>query len=446
MERSRRSFVKSIGALGTTLTFTGFVSASNGGARYLLAASRNAATQVEAVGFEVLAELADGNVLLVTGPEDATDDLEAVNGVSIALRDFQVELELPTGENATPEQATVPTDLDAVYDEILWDKQIQQVREAHEHATGDGRTIAIIDTGIDHTHPDLDVDVSRSTSIVEGQVDDHTGDVHFHGTHVAGIAAGTGSVGLLGTAPDATLVSIRVFGDVLFATLGDILAAMDYARNIDADVANLSLGVVQVPQANAAQYRRLVEPLVNKVTRDGTLLVGAAGNADLDLQRGGWLALYAGIAGTLGISATSPNDAKAFYSNYGTNMIDVGAPGGGYDTKQKTLLQGPDLVERPWPLNGVFSAVPNTGLVPPPYVDTTIDGEAYAWLLGTSMAAPQVTGLAALVRELDEGASARRIENAIKHGAEGASGRSDPVLSAGRVNALNTVEQATPRS
>lgn len=446
MERSRRSFVKSIGALGTTLTFAGFVSASNGGARYLLAASRNAATQVEAVGFEVLAELADGNVLLVTGPEDATDDLEAVNGVSIALRDFQVELELPTGENATPEQATVPTDLDVVYDEILWDKQIQQVREAHEHATGDGRTIAIIDTGIDHTHPDLDVDVSRSTSIVEGQVDDHTGDVHFHGTHVAGIAAGTGSVGLLGTAPDATLVSIRVFGDVLFATLGDILAAMDYARNIDADVANLSLGVVQVPQANAAQYRRLVEPLVNTVTRDGTLLVGAAGNADLDLQRGGWLALYAGIAGTLGISATSPNDAKAFYSNYGTNMIDVGAPGGGYDTKQKTLLQGPDLVERPWPLNGVFSAVPDTGLVPPPYVDTTIDGEAYAWLLGTSMAAPQVTGLAALVRELDEGTSARQIENAIKHGAEGASGRSDPVLSAGRVNALNTAEQATPRS
>lgn len=447
MERSRRSFVKSIGALGTTLTFAGFASASNGRTRYLAAANQGAATRVEAAGFEVLAELADGDVLLVAGPENASDDLEAVDDVSMAVRDFEVELELPIrSENAVPEQATVPDDPDTVYDEILWDKQIQQVREAHEHATGDGRTIAIIDTGIDHTHPDLDVDVSRSTSIVEGQVDDHTGDVHFHGTHVAGIAAGTGSVGLLGTAPDATLVSIRVFGDVLFATLGDILAAMDYARNIDADVANLSLGVVQVPQANAAQYRRLVEPLVNKVTRDGTLLVGAAGNADLDLQRGGWLALYAGIAGTLGISATSPNDAKAFYSNYGTNMIDVGAPGGGYDTKQKTLLQGPDLVKRPWPLNGVFSAVPDTGLVPPPYVDTTIDGEAYAWLLGTSMAAPQVTGLAALVRELDEGASARQIENAIKHGAEGASGRSDPVLSAGRVNALNTVEQATPRS
>lgn len=445
MKTSRRSLLKGIGTIGTTLAFAGFASASNGQVRYLAAADRDAAVRVEAAGFEILAELADGDVLLVAGPENSIADLEAVDGVSMALRDFQVELELPMAENVIPERATVPTDSDAVYDEILWDKRIQQVREAHEHATGDGRTIAIIDTGIDHTHPDLDVDVGRSTSIVGGQPDDHTGDVHFHGTHVAGIAAGTGSVGLRGTAPDATLVSIRVFGDVLFATLGDILAAVDYARNIGADVANLSLGVVQVPQANAAQYRRLVEPVANGVTGDGTMLVGAAGNADLDLQRGGWLALYAGIAGTLGISATSPNDTKAFYSNYGTNMIDVGAPGGGYNTKERTLTQDSDEAERPWPLNGVFSAVPDTGLVPSPYVDTTIDGEPYAWLLGTSMAAPQVTGLAALVRELDERASARQIENAIKHGAEGASGRSDPVLGAGRVNALNTVERVIQR-
>lgn len=438
MQISRRSMLKSVGGIGTTLTFAGFASTSEGQQRYLVNTSQNTANQVEAAGFEILTELAGGSVLLVTGPEDAVDDLEAVAGVSMALPDFNVELTLPTLQDTVPEQATVPTDPDEVYDEILWDKQIQQVREAHEHATGDGQTIAIIDTGIDHTHPDLDVDVDQSISIVEGQPDDHIGDVHFHGTHVAGTAAGNGSVGLLGTAPEATLISVRVFGDVLFATFGDILAAVEYAGEIGADVANLSLGIIRVPQDNADQYRRFFEPVANRLARDGTLLVGAAGNADLNLQQGGWLALYAGQAGVLGISATSPNDTKSFYSNYGTNTIDVGAPGGGYETVTKTLST--TEVKRPWPLNAVFSAVPDTGLVPSPYVDTTIEGEAYAWLIGTSIAAPQVTGLAALVRERNTGANARQVENAIKHGAEGTSGRGDSVLGAGRVNALKTIE------
>ena len=73
-------------------------------------------------------------------------------------------------------------------------------------------------------------------------------------------------------------------------------------------------------------------------------------------------------------------------------------------------------------------------------MDLEIGGEAYGWLMGTSMSASQVAGLAALVREVAPDASERQVESAIKYGAESATGRSDPDLGAGRINALNTVE------
>lgn len=395
---------------------------------------------IESAGFEILSTLAGGTVVLVKGPEDATGELAAVAGVSTAVPDFEVEVDRPvTPTGVEPETGHGdPEDAD-VYDDYLWDKQIQQVREAHEYATGAGRTAAIIDTGVDETHPDLDVDVDRSAIIIDGQPEDHIGDAGFHGTHVAGTVAGTGDVAMVGTAPDTTLVSVRVLGTPT-DTFGDILAGMAYAGEIGADAGNISLGYMQPPQeVDVGRYRRMYEPVANHVTRDGTLLVGSGGNDATNLQ-GGWLRLWNGLAGVMGVSALTPEDLLSFYSNYGTNDIDVGAPGGGYETAEKTLA-GPDEVERPWPLNAVFSTVPEEGLLPEPYIDVTIDGEAYGWLMGTSMAAPQVTGLAALVRELAPDANARQVRDAIAHGAEGAAGRSDPELGVGRVNALRTVEQ-----
>lgn len=420
---SRRNVLKAIGVTGATLTFAGFATASDGQARYIAKANGNATDAIESAGFEVLTELAAGNVVLVKGPEDASDDLAAAGGVSTALPDVAVEFAEPAIEDVSPE---APETVDQVYEEYLWDKQIQQVREAHEYATGADQTIAVIDTGIDDTHPDLDVDVDRSVAIVDGQPAPHTGDEGGHGTHVAGTAAGTGEELMLGTAPDATLVSVRVlYGDS--GTFGDIMAGMAYAGQVEADAANISLGFMVPPEHEdftVGAYQQMFEPVANRVTRDGTLLVGSGGNDETDLQ-GGWLRLWNGLAGVLGVSATAPNDELAFYSNYGTNDIDVGAPGGGYETLEKTLIEDPDEVEWPYPLNLVFSAIP----------------DGYGWKAGTSMAAPQVTGLAALVWELDPDANARQVEQAIKHGAEGTNGRGDPELGAGRTNALHTVER-----
>ncbi|UTF52317.1 S8 family peptidase [Natronosalvus rutilus] len=421
---TRRSLLQGLGALGATITFAGLASASDGQARYLARTTGDAADAVSAAGFDVRSSLANGRVLLATGPADATDDLESVSGVSLALRDLAFELETPAlVEMADTENSTA---VDQVYDQYLWDKQVQQVREAHDHATGAGQTVAIIDTGVDDTHPDLTVDTERSVSIIEGQVGDHTGDVGYHGTHVAGTTAANGSVGMLGTAPDATIVSIRVFGAEGGATFGDILTGMEYAAEIGADAANMSIGTDPIPPAaNADQYRRIMEPIAQSVTSAGTLLVGSAGNSDANLQQSGLFTLPNSLSGVLSVSATAPNDERAFYSNYGSNEIAVGAPGGGYETLEKTLNEDPDEVEWPYPTNLVYSTVPG----------------GYAWLAGTSMAAPQVTGLAGLVRELAPGSNTRRVWDAIAQGAEGTDGRSDPEFGAGRTNALKTVER-----
>lgn len=476
MELDRRSVVKGIGAASATLFATGFASASDGQARYLVRANETgAADAVTDAGFEVINELADGRMLLVKGPEAAVDDLENVRGVASALRDIEVELEEPVTE-ARGEAAGLPATPEDTYDELLWDKQMQQVREAHEYATGAGRTVAIIDTGIDDTHPDLNVDVEKSVAVVEGELAPHTGAEHYHATHVAGTAAGTGDELMTGTAPGATLISVRVlYGGS--GTFGDIMVGMEYAGDVGVDAANISLGFMAPMQSDVdiGQLKRMFEPVANHVTRQGTLLVGSAGNDDTDLQ-GGWLRLWNGLSGVLGISALTPDGERAFYSNHGTNMVDAGAPGGAYEDLIKTYCGYAEWVEAgqpltpsadprepgtethvcfddegnliaetdedaedaavcypctipewPYPFNLVFSSMPT-------------DEGAYSWLAGTSMAAPQVTGLAALVRELDPDANAREVEQAIKQGAEGSNGQSDSVLGAGRVNALNTVE------
>ncbi|WP_306061686.1 S8 family peptidase [Natronococcus wangiae] len=435
----RRSVLKTIGISGAALTFAGLAAATDGQARYIAETDGDANSEIESAGFEILAKLADDTVVLVKGTEDAADDLGDVRGVSTAVPDFAVEFK---GPNVSSDDVGTDGDgVDAgdVYDEYLWDKRVQQVREAHEYATGAGQTVAVIDTGVDDTHPDLDVDVERSVTIVDGRPAEHTGDSGFHGTHVAGTIAGADDVAMVGTAPDATLVSVRVLGPDT-GTFGDILVGMQYAGEIGATAANMSIGYMRLPRdADVGAYRQLFEPVANSVARDGTVLVGSGGNDETDLK-GGWLRLWNGLAGVMGVSALTHEDELSYYSNYGTNDIDVGSPGGGYETMEKTFVEDPDEVARPWPLNAVFSTVPKENSLPDPYVDTTINGEAYGWLMGTSMAAPQVTGLAALVRELEPDFSSRRVENAIKRGAEGANGQGDDALGAGRTNALNTVE------
>ncbi|MDL5362595.1 S8 family serine peptidase [Halalkalicoccus sp. NIPERK01] len=412
-DATRRRLLRGVATAGLTLGAVGTTSARSTVTYVVVGGSSGG---LERGGFSVERELAGGSVRVVSGPADAEGDLAAVDGIAGVTRDFEVELADPVRESSHTGAAA---------SDLQWDKEVTNAFEAHDVTTGSGTRIAIVDTGVDDTHPDLgNVDTGSSRSFIDGEVGPHVGDAGQHGTHVAGIAAATGEAGVTGIAPDAELVSLRVFGAEGSATFADVLAAADYAAEIGADAANMSIGTEPIPpQANADGTRVAVQRVMQSVARRGTVTTVSAGNSETDMQRGGLFTLPTSVEGVMAVSATGPNDELAFYSNYGTGEITVGAPGGGYETLEKTIDPGAD-VERPYPTNLVYSTIP---------------GESYAWFAGTSMAAPQVAGLVGLVRDLDPDLNANRVESAIARGAEGTDGRGDPELGAGRIDALDTV-------
>jgi len=219
--------------------------------------------------------------------------------------------------------------------------------------TGAGVRVAINDGGIDPTHPDLapNMDTSCSASFVPGfDFDEDTG-TFWHGMHVAGIAAAADNgTGVIGVAPDATLISVKVLhsGSGAFSwVIGGILYAADpaaFGRSdcAKADILNMSLGATfnkRLP--GGGPLVAALAKAVNFATSKGTLVISAAGNDGLDLgqsqdvtsvpaESGSGLAIAAtgplDLAGVFG----SPGDPRdpADYSNFGEGTTYVAAPGG----------------------------------------------------------------------------------------------------------------------
>jgi subtilisin family serine protease len=384
--QNRRTFLKGIAATGIGLTAIVPASAEDE-VQYIVTGGNP--QQLEREGFTVAHEITGANVYLVYGPADA--DPENAQGVEGAFEDLSYEIDVPATEEADTEE-----DLTGEQ----WDKELIEAFEAHETATGSGTRLGILDTGVDHTHPDLgNVDTGASRTFVGWEESAHTGDVQSHGTHVAGIAGADGAI--VGVAPDADLVSLRVFGETGGANVGDSFLALDYAAELGLDAVNMSIGSApQPPEDNQEGFRIARQRVVRSVVQRGMTVVTSAGNDSQNLQQGGWISLWGSLPQATSVSATTEDDELASFSNFGANEISVGAPG-----------------------EAVLSTVPG----------------GYAYFSGTSMAAPQVTGLVGLVRELAPNLNANQVENTIERGAEG-SGRGDPETGAGRINARETVE------
>lgn len=480
----RRTVLKGIGAASGTLLATGLATAADGAARYVITVNgRRVETRLTDEGFDITHRIANSQVLGVEGPADAEDMLQKMSGVSAVSRDVALELDTPVGPEA--EEDSEPD-----FADLQWDNDVIEVDAAQEIATGAGTRVAVVDTGIDFDHPDLQNvrgDLGRAFVTDDDVPEVGAEDPRGHGTAVAGVVGATGASGVEGVAPETDLIPIRVFPKRGGAFFSDIFRGIDYASEINADAANFSLGIPGAlpPQVNRGGIRAAIQTVFETAVRRGTVVTASLGNAGANLQQGGFFTLPTSVPGTFSVSATGPNDELVFYSNYGTNEVDVAAPGGGYETLEKTLaaqflwelIYGEDDDDEPRvDLDGDGEPDADVGFEYPVFADADDDGEDefdelvntdpvdfpyptnlifttdvpgnggynnsnYVYIAGTSFSAPQAAGLAALVRDVDPRLNAKQVERAIEAGAELAAGDSDPELGAGRINAKNTVER-----
>ncbi len=202
----------------------------------------------------------------------------------------------------------------------------------------------IIDTGVDLTHPDLNVDLGRSASFLGGKDANDPNDANGHGTHVAGtIAAIDNSEGVIGVAAGATVISVRVLDRRGSGTYSGVIAGVDYvaANGSAGDVANMSLG------GGASQA---MDDAVIAASNGGIIFCLAAGNSSDDANNHS--PARANGANIVTVSASDINDVFAYFSNYGNPPIDWCAPGvsiksswknGGYNTISGTSMATPHV-------------------------------------------------------------------------------------------------------
>ena len=234
-------------------------------------------------------------------------------------------------------------------------------------------TIAVIDTGIDETHPDLAAKIVAGYDFVDDDANPH--DLNGHGTHVAGIAAAitNNGAGVAGMSWGARIMSVRVLDASGSGSSVDIVSGINWASTHGAKVLNLSLG--------GTSYSTSMQNAVTSATNAGALVIAAMGNcrtAGGGCPYANPTAYPAAYSNVMAVAATNRSDTYAYYSQFGSHC-DIAAPGGAM-----TYLHDP---------GGIYSTLPTYT------VDMTGDGfsKNYDYLQGTSMATPYVSGLAALI-------------------------------------------------
>ncbi|MBW3662601.1 MAG: S8 family serine peptidase [Actinobacteria bacterium] len=277
---------------------------------------------------------------------------------------------------------------------------LEQVRApgAWERSTGAGTTIAIVDSGIDLGHPDLVANVVAGVTY-SGCADDFDGcgngdyrsgeepPFSGHGTHVAGIAAALAGndVGIAGVAPDARLLSVKVLhreDDQVVGNTAEIAAGIRWATRNGADVINLSLNAgPHSPLISITGGFEPVRDAVSEATAAGVVVVAAAGN-DASVVCGE----PAFDPQVVCVVATDRFEQRAPYSNL-------------------AVQPGFNVVAAPGGLNSPVCEEDIASTYPAGHQSVCELPRDYEYLAGTSMAAPHVAGVAALL--LAQGRSAR---------------------------------------
>lgn len=250
----------------------------------------------------------------------------------------------PAPPPADPE--ILPWGVDRIDADLVWDKEDPKLAVDPGANAGGGVKVAILDTGIDLDHPDLQANIKGGINTVNPRKspDDDNG----HGTHVAGIiAAVDNAVGVIGTAPEAWLYAVKVLNRQGSGYVSDIIEGLQWCIDNKMQVVNMSFGT-------SSDVQSLYDAIV-KAYHSGMVLVAAAGNSGPGDDTVLYPARYKEV---IAVSATDQNDNIAWFSSRGPE-VELAAPG-----------------------VNIMSTFKNGG---------------YMVLEGTSMACPHVTGTAALV-------------------------------------------------
>ncbi|HEX5375595.1 MAG TPA: S8 family serine peptidase [Solirubrobacterales bacterium] len=327
---------------------------------------------------EAQMERRDGNLSAVyrhalkgyaaTLPRDEVDALRNDPRVAFVTPDHQAsileeEVELETEENGAAEilEATLPTGISRIF--APGNEALDIDGEDDLRADVD---VAVLDTGIDYEHPDLDV-VAR-TSCVTGTCVNNTGeDGHSHGTHVAGtIGAIDNEEGVVGVAPGARMLAVKVLGDAGTGPESSLVAGVDWvtARAGEIEVANVSFGC---PCSMPA-----LEKAINSSVEAGVVYAVAAGNNNGNASS----VSPANNSNVITVSAIADYD---------------GQPG----EKSSPTCANNGLDDRKYSKSNYGAGIEITA--PGVCILSTVPGNNYGYKSGTSMAAPHVAGAAALL-------------------------------------------------
>lgn len=324
-----------------------------------------------------------------------------------------------------------------------------------DSTTGRGVRVAILDSGVDSAHPDIapnlglnlsEVDLTVLPSVCDdGSPQDQAG----HGTFTASLAAaalGPGTGRVVGVAPSATILSIKVLervptaiagaSDAVRCTAGEasgllswVIQGIDDAIANHADVISMSLGAtIDLSTGDGAGIKATFDRVTYAATQAGAVVIAAAGNSGYNLSNPRYVEIPAQSRDVLAIVASTNPDCMentragavcspgppslAYYSNYGAALNALAAPGGSYPS-------GSDMAVSGWVRGACSSGLPNTadGLPSDPghsFGCFDLGHTAYVQAIGTSASAPLVAGAAALLRALHPDWDAAKVVNVLR--------------------------------
>lgn len=441
----------------------------NAGGTYVLIANGNSlpaelAAQVAGAGGTLMSEMSEIGVAVAQSNDPSfADRAGKIAGMKAVVADEMVQFVRP--DERVVEAAVDEAEVGETSHQVGGHETFRNAQWAPDAvsapaawaagATGAGARVAILDGGISSSHIDIAprLDAARSRSFAFNSL----GPVPFntdlggfwHGTHVAGIvAAPANDRGTVGIAPGATIIGVKVLhgGSGAFSWImnGIYYAATPIAEGgAGAHIINMSLGAqINGRGAGIAHLLNALSRATSYARQRGVLVVAAAGNnaADLD-HTGNTVFVPAQSVGVVSVASTGPMgwalgstdlDRPASYTNFGQSAITFAGPGGDFALPSNAFCTKPRLptgtITVPcWVFDMVMA--PSFGTV------------TYAWAAGTSMAAPAVSGVAALIVGKYGPMHPAQLEARLRDSADdlGKPGNDD-YYGRGRVNALRAIQ------